>query len=173
MPIVWKQNSKPILRGDCTVTIEYEIETFTSRLVPFGSQDIHAAVETAIEAGHDGDWAADQVEEYMESTDTSLKDIDPVAVVYESLLQEARNDIEALVNKDILNDTNKQVYVYGNFMCTSLDYSTQAQQELAEIMTQIPKEDYTDAMDWLWDNANLEDVKIENDDIETELEEDA
>ncbi|MFA5307658.1 MAG: hypothetical protein WC365_09475 [Candidatus Babeliales bacterium] len=155
------------------MNIENEIADFNAYLISFGSLDVKAAIETAIEGGHDGQWAAEQINQYMEDVGTQLKDIDPVAVIYESLLQEARSDIESAINKDILNDTNEQVYVAGNYVCTSLDYSTQAQQELAEIMTQIPKEDYTDAMDWLWNNANLDNVKIETDDIETELEEDA
>ncbi|MFA5307436.1 MAG: hypothetical protein WC365_08365 [Candidatus Babeliales bacterium] len=173
-----KENIKHFFKeGDYLVTdqqvLDREIADFTARLIPFGSRDIAVAVKTALEAGHDGDWAADQIEQYMEDTETSLKNIDPVAVVYESLLQEARSDIESAINKDILNDTNEQVYVYGNCMCTTLDYSNEAQQELAEIMTQIPKEDYTDAMTWLWNNANLDDVKIETDNVETELKEDA
>jgi hypothetical protein len=174
--IMQKHDTKHIFRGDHLMTdqqvLDREIADFTARLIPFGSRDIAAAIETALEANKDGDWAADQIEQYIEETNMQLKDIDPVYVIYESLLQEARNDIEDAINKDILNDTNEQVYVAGNYMCTSLDYSTQAQQELAEIMTQIPKEDYTDAMTWLWDNANLDNVKIETDDIETELEED-
>jgi hypothetical protein len=133
-----------------------EIETFKDRLTPFGSRDIHVAVKTAIEGGHDGNWASDQIEEFAESTETPLKDIDPVAVVYESLLQEARNDIAKLTGKDILNDTDEQVYVAGNYMCTSLDYSVRAQEELTEIISKIPKDDYTNAIQWLIDNANIE-----------------
>ena len=86
-----------------------------------------------------------------------MEDIDCVYVVFDSLLQEARNDIEQLTGKDILNDTNEQIEIYANYMCTSLDYSEAAKAELNEIMKVIPKEDFTDAMQWLWDNAELED----------------
>lgn len=136
--------------------LDREIEYFNAQLIPFGSADIKAAVETALEAGHDGDWAAEQITEFMESTETKIDDIDPVYVVYDSILQEARGDIETATKKDILNDTKKQVEVYGNYMCTSLDYSTEAQEELKEIMSKVPKEDFTPAMKWLWKNANLE-----------------
>jgi hypothetical protein len=138
--------------------LDREIGDFTRQLIPFGSGDIRAAVETALSAGKDGDWAAEQIEQWIEDTETALKDIDPCAVVYESLLQEARNDIQELTEKDILNDTDEQAYVYGNFMCTSLDYSTRAQKELKEIMSKVSKEDFTDAMNWLWEEASLEDA---------------
>jgi hypothetical protein len=135
--------------------LDREIGDFTAHLIPFGSADIKAAIEAALEAEHDGDWAAEQVEDFQESTETPLKDIAPVAVVYDSILQEARTDIENATEKDILNDTKEQVEVYGNYMCTSLDYSEKAQAELKEIMSKVNKEDFTPAMKWLWENANL------------------
>lgn len=135
--------------------LDREIGDFTAHLIPFGGADIKAAIEAALEVEHDGDWAAEQIEEYVDDVGTALKDVDPVTVVYESLLQEARNDIETATKKDILNDTKDQVNVAGNFMCTSLDYSTEAQDELRKIMSKVPKRNYTPAMKWLWENADL------------------
>ena len=135
--------------------LDREIGDFTDRLIPFGWADMKAAIEAALEAEHDGDWAAEQIEQWQEDTETPLKDIDCVAVVYDALLQEARADIETATKKDILNDTKEQVNVYGNCMCTSLDYSTEAQKELKKIMSKVPKKDYTPAMKWLWENADL------------------
>lgn len=135
--------------------LDREIGDFTTHLIPFGWADIKAAIEAALEAEHDGDRAAEQIEEYMDDVGTPLKDIDVVAVVYDSLLQEARTDIENATKKDILNDTKEQIEVAGNYMCTSLDYSEKAQAELKEIMSKIPKEDFTPAMKWLWENADL------------------
>jgi hypothetical protein len=146
--------------------INREIENFNAQLIPFGYADIKAAIETALEAGKDGDWTAEQITEFIDSTETKLEDIDPVYVVYDSLLQEARNDIEQLANKDIVNDTRNQVEVYANFMCTSLDYTEEAQKELKEIMAKIPKEDFTEAMNWLWNNAELDNVEIEEENSE-------
>jgi hypothetical protein len=136
--------------------LDVEMDDFRAYLAPFGWADIKAAIEAALEAEHDGKWAAEQVEQWQEDTETPLKDVDPVYVVYDSLFQEARNDIETATKKDILNDTKEQVNVYGNYMCTSLDYSTEAQKELKEIMSKVNKEDFTPAMKWLWENADLE-----------------
>jgi hypothetical protein len=146
--------------------LEREMENFNAQLIPFGYADIKAAVETALEANKDGDWAAEQITNFIDSTETKMEDIDPVYVVFDSLVQEARNDISELTQKDILNDTNKQVEVYGNFMCTSLDYSEEAQRELKEIMQEVEMEDFTDAMKWLWDNAELDNVTVEKEEVE-------
>ena len=126
-----------------------EIETFNSSLIPFGYLDIKEAVKTALEGGYDGSWLADRITEFMEDTDTKLEDIDPNYVAYDSLFQEARNNIIELTDIDILNDTRDQVYVYGNYMCTSFDYSEEALEELLEIISGISEEDLTDPIRWL------------------------
>jgi len=135
--------------------INEEIKDFSACLVPFGSTDVRTAIKTALEAEHDGQWDAELIEEYIDSTGEQLKDVDPVYVVYEALLQEARNDIKELIGKDILNDTEEQIEVYGNYTCTNLDYTETAQKELKRIMKRIRKADFTPAMKWLWKNANL------------------
>lgn len=163
-----ENNERKIQEQKAQEKLEREVEYFNAALIPFGSADIRTAVETALEAGKDGQWAAEQITEYMDSTGTKIDDIDPVYCVFDSLLQEARNDIDNLTGKDILNDTRDQVYVAGNYMCTSMDYSTSAQQELAEIMHTIDKDDYTDAMTWLWNECDLDSVTIEEEPEETE-----
>ena len=137
--------------------LDYEIKDFMYRILPFGYADIKAAVQAAMEGGHDGEWAADQITEYMKETDLSLSDIDPVAVVYEALLEEARNDITQLNGADILSDTSEQVYVAGNFVCTSLDYSTGARSELVEILATISAENYTEAINWFISELDISD----------------
>ena len=129
--------------------IEYEIERFQAAIIPFGYLDIKAAVATALEGGHDGEWLAEQVQQFMEDTDIKLDDIDPNYVAYDSLLQEARTEIEEITEIDILNDTKSQVEVYGNYMCTSLDYSEEAAEELRGILEKIVDEDKTPAIKWL------------------------
>lgn len=127
-----------------------EIDDFNLNMVPFGYSDIKEAVRTALEGGHDGRWLAETIEEYMDDIGiTKLSEIDPNYVAYDSLLQEARNDIIELTETDILNDTKDQVDVYGNFMCTAFDYTEEAKEELLEILSRISDEDKTDAIKWL------------------------
>ena len=141
--------------------IEYETDAFLWAVAPFGGRDIKEMIKTALSGGHDGDWCAEEITQFMEDCDTKMADIDPNYVVYSSLLQEARGDIEELTDKDILNDVEHEVNVYGNFMCTSLDYSEEAKEELLEILKETVEEDETDALKWL----------IEEIDFREELEE--
>lgn len=130
--------------------IEREMDELTYTLIPFGSADIRAAISTALEVGYGGRWVAEQIEEFMDSCGiSSLSEIDPCYVVYDSLLQEARNDIDELLDIDILNDLDNEVYVYGNYMCTSLDYTEEAKEELLKVLKKIKKSDRTDAIKWL------------------------
>ena len=155
--------------------LKYEIECFNSAIAPFGYADVKEAVRTAIEGGHNGDWVAEQIEEYMDSCGiTKLTEIDPNYIAYDSLLQEARNDITELTDKDILNDTSHQVEVYGNFMCTSLDYTEEAKEELLEILKEISVDDETDAVKWLINEMDfLDELNEKRKEYDEENEDDA
>jgi len=129
--------------------IEREMDDFTYTLIPFGSADIRALVITAINAGKDGRWCAEQITEYMDQCEAKLGEIDPNYVICDALLQEARNDIDQLTGIDILNDLSEEVNVSGNFMCTSLDYTEEAKEETLNVIKEIDEEDRTDAINWL------------------------
>ena len=83
-----------------TNKIDYHFEQFTSNLIPFGSLDIRTAVKTALEVGEDGDWAAEQTREFADSCGMKIEDCDPVYCVYDTILQEARNEIGDLTGFD-------------------------------------------------------------------------
>ena len=129
--------------------IEYQVECFNSTIIPFGSRDIYEAVRVAVEGGHDGYWLAEQVNDYIELTDAKMENLDPNAIAYDALLQEARSEIDKLIDIDILNDTDEQIFVYGNCMCTSLDYTEDAKEELLKILKKIDDENKTKAIEWL------------------------
>ena len=135
--------------------LQRNIEDFYAALMPLGSADVRAAVQSAIEGGHDGDWAADKIRDFMEDTGSTLDQIDPNAAVYDALLQEARNDIEQAIQTDILNDTTEQIEVAGNCMCTSLDYTEGAKTELIAILAGISPDNYTDAINWLISEVDI------------------
>lgn len=105
--------------------ISYNYDNFVSSLIPFGSMDIRAAVTIALEIGEDGDWAAEQLKEFAESTDMNIWDLDPVCCVYDAILQEARNEIEKLTGFDFVNE-GAEIYTYGNYCATSYDWSYDA-----------------------------------------------
>jgi hypothetical protein len=106
-----------------------EYDNFCANLIPFGSLDIRTAVMVALEVGEDGDWVAEQLRDFAESCDMSVGQCDPVACVYESILQEARNEIDDLTNFDFVND-NAEIYVAGNYCATSYDWGGDAPKKI-------------------------------------------
>ena len=132
-----------------TVVDDEDRTDYFHQIVPFGYHDVDAAIKVAKETGHDANWAGEQVTEYLANVGGKLEDIDPICVVFDSLLQEARNDIDTATGVDILNDTKEQIEVYGNYVCTTLDYSEKAKEEALAIIAKVKDEDTTDAIRWL------------------------
>jgi len=129
--------------------IEREVVDFSMSLIPFGSMDVRVLLQTALDAGKDGDWAAEKILEFVDDTGTRMEDVDPNFVVYDALLQEARGDIEAATGTDILNDLNEEVTVCGNYMCTTLDYTEKARSETLAVIAKIPEGERTNVVRWL------------------------
>jgi hypothetical protein len=111
--------------------ISRNYDDFANYLIPFGSMDIRRAVKVALEVDEDGEWVAKQVEQYAEDTDGNIKDCDPVYCVYDTILQEARNEIDNLIGFDFCND-GADVYAYGNFCATTYDWSDDAPEKIKD-----------------------------------------
>lgn len=105
--------------------IDYAYDDFTNSLIPFGSMDIRMAVETALEVGENGDWAAECVSEFADSCGMQISDCDPCYCVYDAILQEARNEISDLIEFDFLNN-GAEIDTYGNYCCTQYDYKEES-----------------------------------------------
>jgi len=105
--------------------IDYAYDSFTNALIPFGSMDIRSAVNTALEVGEDGEWAAEQVQEFADSCGMKIDDCDPCYCVYDSILQSARGEIEDLTGFDFLND-GAEIDTAGNYCCTTYDWRDEA-----------------------------------------------
>ena len=114
-----------------TNKIDYHFEQFTSNLIPFGSLDIRTAVKTALEVGENGDWAAEQIREFADSCGMRIEDCDPVYCVYDTILQEARNEIDDLISFDFCND-DAEIYTAGNYCATSYDWCDDAPETIKE-----------------------------------------
>lgn len=110
------------------------VKEFQAAFCPYGYMDIESAVEHATESGHSVTWAVEQIEEFCDSTDTKADDCDPVYIVLDSILQEARTEIEELTGWDMLNDAKNSIDTYGNFMCSSYDYKEEAITEFKKIL---------------------------------------
>ena len=114
--------------------IEIEYDRFTSGITDFGSGDISTAVEKYSEVGLGGSDLADDVREWVDSTNAKLEDADVCYVAWDRILQEARNELDSVLGFDITNDIKggTEFYVAGNYMATSYDYSSEAVEQLKE-----------------------------------------
>lgn len=108
-----------------TETIDRNVEDFLYAIAPFGSSDLRTAIDTAIQVGENGSWVAEQVQEFSESYEVKIADIDVVCCVYDSILQEARNEISDLIDFDFCND-GADIHTYGNYMATQYDFEEDA-----------------------------------------------
>jgi D-mannonate dehydratase len=128
-----------------------QVSDFCRNFVPFGYLDIQTAIDTAQKAGYSLDWAAEQVNEFINSTDSPIDEVDPCYCVYDSILQEARTEIDELTGYDFCNDlsTNTtEIYTAANFMATSYDYSQAAVDELTEKLKEVDRSELSEATQW-------------------------
>lgn len=128
--------------------IERETRSFNANMLPFGSMDVHVAIETAIIVGQDGDWVAEQVRDYMDDTDTKIDDIDIVCCIYDSIFQLCRNEISDYTQKDIINDLDEYVDVYGNYMCSCFEGTEKVVNETLKLAKKIPEEERSKQLKW-------------------------
>ena len=102
-------------------TLDKEVQSFLTNLLPYGSLDLYTCVKTLKEAEVEFDKFSEYVEEYCKDTGANLLKLDICAIAYDYLLQEARREIEEKIGVDILNDLSNEVYVIGNYCCTQFD----------------------------------------------------
>ena len=106
------------------------------KLIGLSNLDIQKAVVEALAAGKDGDWAFEQLEEFANSYDMKITELDPCYVVMDSLLQIARNEIEEMTGFDLQNDAG--FYTAGNFCATSYDWKSEDIESLTEVLKANP-----------------------------------
>ncbi|RBQ11773.1 hypothetical protein [Pedobacter miscanthi] len=113
--------------------LESEIASFTEAFCPYGYLDIKTALLRTLSAGFDATWAFDQITVFCDECGLEFSKVDPCYIVMEGILQQARNEIEALSGFDICNDAN--FYVYGNFMCSSFEGVEEDREQLRSALT--------------------------------------
>ncbi len=139
-----------------------EYDRFTASITDFGSGDIATAVEKGEEVGLDGSEIADLVREFADDTGTSLQDVDVVAIVYEHILQNARNEIDSVLGFDIMNDITEgtEFYVAGNYLATSYDYSQEASDQLKDVLEKAPMDKLKRLSENVFVKSFLSDVDV-------------
>lgn len=141
--------------------INQETERAIAEFCPFGYLDLKAATTAALEAGKTSDYVYEQTQEFAESCDMQIDKCDPVACVFDSLMQEARNEIEELINYDFLNDFsgNGEIYVFGNLLDTHY-FGEEGKDELKAKLQEakIKLEDLSEVTQWFLHNCQIEEL---------------
>ena len=137
------------------MSIEKMLEDFWASYCPYGSLDIRAALKAADEVGQDSDWVIDLIEEFAESCGMKKDDLDIVYVVYDQILQEARQEIEELVGIDICDGID----TVGNYLATSYDCTQEFIDKLKAAFEEneldIHSDDYSLSTQFLINNINV------------------
>lgn len=114
--------------------ISKEADEFLWYLMPFGSMDIMHMLGTAYEVNLSPMELADILYEQAESWGINLFDqertTDVNALLNDYILQQARNEIEILLNIDIVNDYD--VYYFANYLDCPLQHSTECQETIEQ-----------------------------------------
>lgn len=142
--------------------IDQETERAIAEFCPFGYLDLKAATTAALEAGKTSGYVYEQTHEFADSCDTQIDKCDPVACVYGSILQEARNEIEELINYDFLNDfsgNGEEIYVFGNFLDTHY-FGEEGKDELRAKLQEakIKMDDLSESTQWFLYNCQIEEL---------------
>lgn len=96
----------------------------------WGFGDVGSAVDKATSVDVSGSELSDLIQEFHDDTETPFEDIDVVSVIYDHILQNARNEIDSVLGFDIQNDADFEVA--GNFLATTYNHSTESLDDLRE-----------------------------------------
>lgn len=116
--------------------MENKIKDFQLSFCPWGYLDIKRLIEEAEESNKDVDWCVEQINNFKDDIGIKIyDDIDPVYVIFDSLHQEARTEIENATGKDICNDSPySSICISGNYCATSLDWENDDNEKLKELI---------------------------------------
>jgi len=152
-----------------TIRTEQEIANFNANILPYGYLDVKAGINHFLRYGKTGYELAEAVEQFNEETNTPLKDVDVTYVAYDVVLQEIRNEISDLIGFDICNDAN--FYTYGNYCCSSYDYTEQDKEKLITAIAETTQEQREELLNSEKVSKFLDDVEISQEDISQKVKE--
>ena len=143
---------------------EYEVYEFMASFCNWGFRDVKRALAIAKECGLDTEDAVEVIEDFVEST--CCKDfskLDVCWIILDHCFQMARNEIDNVLEIDLCNDLGFDTY--SNYMCSSIDYSEEHNEELLNAFKEASRENIellleNDFVLWFLDEVELlEDVK--------------
>ena len=143
--------------------IDEEVKNFYASIVSYGYLDIKRAIEVFNEIGRTGDDLAEEVNRFSEDTGTKLEDIDVCYIAYETILQESRNKINEVLGFDFLNEgEGRDIYTYGNCLCTSYDSTEDLKNYILEKLKKATKEQKNELKEDKATNWFLTEIEVFN-----------
>ena len=127
--------------------LRFESDRFTWLCCPFGSLDIEEALRFGLDFGYHGNEIFTLVEQYSHDTATPFEELDIVYIVYEHILQHARDRIYEATGYDFVNDGPAEIYTYGNFAGTCYDYTEEAKERLLAGLAALDHEKREELLD--------------------------
>ena len=145
-------------------SVGQQVEKFKSYFCPYGYDDIEKAIEVSQESNifetkNVAGELYDLIEGEAENMGMKIKDVDPVYIIYEHILQMARNEIEKNTKFDFINDIRgEEIYTAGNII-RSYDCSEEALEQLLEVLQNngLVIKDFSDATQWFLEEIDLSD----------------
>jgi hypothetical protein len=131
-------------RVDHEKILDHEYDRFLQGINEFGSGDIAEAVALADLVGMNGMELSDLIRDQTDQMEMDMADADINGILYEHILQMARNEISEVIDYDFLNDNESggpEISVAPNYMATSFDWSTEAQEELQDKINSASSEE--------------------------------
>ena len=119
--------------------LTYEIKSFKENFCKFWYLDIETAIKKADEVWINWDKLYEIMKEEADSIWIDINELDPVYIIYEYILQEARNNIIEITWFDFVNDW-AEVCTYWNYMATSYDYRDEYLEIIKEKIKDFEKE---------------------------------
>lgn len=137
---------------------DYQYDQFLQQVTDYGSGDISHAIDKADEVGIGGKELSDLVREFSDETEVELQDVDINAVLYEHIMGIADGLIETATG---FRPVDEGFYVAGNYLATTYDYTTEAQEGLQEAINKLDKSEKNRLKENRFSRSFLEDVDIE------------
>lgn len=125
----------------------FEIERFASLCNPFGWLDIREALRFGRKFNLDANKIIDLAEQFSKDCGIPFEELDIVYIVYEHVLQDARDRIYKATGYDFINDCHSEISTYGNFMATTYDYTEEARERLIAELAALDREKIGELLD--------------------------
>jgi len=137
------------------------INEFKHYCCPFGSSNIYEAIRVAREVNITVSKFYDLCEEWAKKTEAPFKDLDICYIIYDHILQMARNEINKILKFDIRNDVQGGFHTCENYSYTSYNYKDTDLDLLKEKLKEATEEEIikltnNDFVVFLFDNIEID-----------------